>query len=114
MAAESKHTLTQLQSLTRLYQKGYRSPTIDASVQKLVSIEQAKLRSEMEELEDRLNTFEKMYHLSSEEFHHRFQRGEMGDDADMFEWDALYLMWLSAHEQLQTQRSEKPIGGEDN
>jgi len=30
----------------------------------------------------------------------RFQAGEMGDSADMFEWSAYYQMWLSAQERV--------------
>lgn len=97
----SGQTLTRIQSLARLYQTGYHSKTVDATIKKLVSMERSRLQSEVDSLAGHLRAFEQQYHLSSEEFHHRFQAGEMGDDADMFEWDAFYLMWLSAQEQLE-------------
>jgi len=93
--------------LARLYQTGYRSNTVDATIKKLISMERSRLQAELDELVGHLHGFEQQYHLSSEEFHHRFQAGEMGDDADMFEWDAFYLMWLSAREQLDALQAER-------
>lgn len=41
-------------------------------------------------LEDKLRDFEKKYSLSSAEFYERFQKGNIGDDQDFFEWKALF------------------------
>ena len=106
MAINNEQTLSQIQSLARLYQTGYRSPIIDASIQKLITLERARLQRELEELQEHLHAFEEEYHLSSEEFHHQFQKGELGDDADMFEWDAFYQMMLTVKEQLETLQPE--------
>ena len=106
MAINNEQTLSQIQSLVRLYQTGYRSPVIDASIQKLISLERARLQRELEELQKHLHAFEAEYNLSSEEFHRRFQRGELGDDADMFEWDAFYQMMVTVREQLKTLQPE--------
>ncbi len=75
---------------------------MDATIEKLVSMEHASLQREAENLEERLRTFEKLYGLSSIEFDQRFHAGEMGDEADMFEWSAFYQMWSSVQERLQT------------
>jgi len=103
----SGQTLTRIQSLARLYQTGYRSNTVDTTINKLVSMERSRLQAELDDLARHLRLFEQQYHLSSGEFHHKFQAGEIGDDADMFEWDAFYLMWLSAQEQLDALRTEQ-------
>lgn len=100
----SGHTLTRIQSLARLYQTGYRSSTVDATIEKLIAMERARLESEVEDLAAHLDTFEQRYQLSSEEFHRRFQAGAMGDDADLFEWSAFYQMWQSVQEQLEALR----------
>jgi hypothetical protein len=58
------------------------------------------MTTKLDDLADHLHLFEKKYHLPSEEFQRKFRTGEMGDDADMFEWDAFHLMWLSIRERL--------------
>jgi len=99
------HTLNRIQSLARLYQIGYRSKTVDATIEKLVAMEQARLEMEAESLATHLRQFEQRYDLSSEEFHRRFQAGTMGDGIDMFEWSAFYQMQQSVEGQLKTLRS---------
>ncbi len=36
----------------------------------------------------------------------RFQAGEMGDSADMFEWSAYYQMWLSTQKRVRLLESQ--------
>jgi hypothetical protein len=33
----------------------------------------------------------------------------MGDEADMFEWSAMYQMWLQAHDRLENLIAEPPL-----
>lgn len=101
----SGHTLTRIQSLAKLYQTGYRSSTVDATIEKLVAMEQTRLENESAGLMAHLHAFEQRYQLSSEEFHRLFHAGALGDDADMFEWSAIYQMWLSVRERLAALRS---------
>ncbi len=98
-------TLTRIHSIEQLYQTGYRSNIVDHTIKKLVYIERARLETEVSNLSTRLLNFEDQYHLPSKEFYHRFQAGEMGDEADMFEWSAFYQMRLSTQKQLDTLRS---------
>ena len=107
--AVRRQTLTQIQSLARLYEAGYQSNTVDITIEKLVNMERTRLQSESDNLTERLREFERQHHLSSDEFHRKFQAGEMGDDADMFEWDAFYLMWLSIQEKLEALLSEQSL-----
>ena len=100
-------TLTKIQSLARLVQTGYQSNVVDATLDKLIVMEQARLEGEAESLVRQLRSFEQRYGLSSAEFHRRFQAGQMGDDGDMFEWSAFYQMWLSVQERLETLRPER-------
>ena len=101
----NRQTLTQIQSIAQLYQTGYRSNIVDHTIKKLVYMEYAHLETELSDLSARLLNFENQYDLPSEEFYHRFQAGEMGDDADMFEWSAFYQMRLSTQKQLDALRS---------
>ena len=93
-------TLTQIQSLEWLYRSGYRSETVDTTINKLVTMERVHAARELARLDETLHKFEAQYQLSSQEFYHRFRAGAMGDEADFFEWSAFYQMWLSTREQL--------------
>ena len=93
-------TLAKIQSLAQLYQTGYRSPIVDATIEKLVAMEYARLEQEVASLAERLRFFEERYQRTSADFYRRFQTGELGDDSDLFEWSAFYHMWLSARAQL--------------
>jgi hypothetical protein len=102
----SGQTLTKIQSLARLVQTGYQSDVVDATLDKLIDMEQARLEIEAENLAKQLHPFEQRYQLSSAEFHSRFRAGEMGDDVDLFEWSAFYQMWLSVQERLEALRPD--------
>jgi hypothetical protein len=105
----SGQTLTKIQLLARLVQTGYQSNVVDATLDKLIVMERARLEIEAESLAGQLRPFEQRYQLPSAEFHRRFRAGEMGDDADMFEWSAFYQMWLSVQERLEALRPERSL-----
>jgi hypothetical protein len=98
--AVNQQTLLKIQSLEQLYRNGYHSNTVDAAIEKLVGIEQTRVEQELARLQERLRKFEEQYLISSAEFYRQFRAGEMGDEADYFEWSAFYQMWLSTREQL--------------
>ena len=87
-------TLSRIQSLERLYRRGYRSKTVDTTIDKLLSLERDHARRELVRIEQHLHAFEAQYRLPSEEFYRRFQAG------------AFYQMWQSVEEQLATLGSE--------
>lgn len=99
------HTLTRIQSLARLYKTGYRSDTVDATIEKLIAMERARFEAESEDLAAQLHEFELRYQIPSADFHRRFQAGTLGDDADLFEWSAIYQLWLAAEENLKALQS---------
>jgi hypothetical protein len=96
----SQQTLLKIQSLEQLYRTGYHSNTVDTTIDKLISIEQTHAQQELARLEVTLHRFEEEYKRSSGDFYRQFQAGELGDDADFFEWSAFYQMWLSIQKQL--------------
>ena len=85
-------TVERLQSLIRLYHKGYRSPVIDQAVRKLVALEVDQARAELQRLETRLLAYEQQYDMTSDEFYRRFRSGELGDDMDFVEWSVFWDM----------------------
>ena len=72
---------------------------LDTSLNKLIVFQIAKYRSNINQISQDLNKFERKYRMSSENFFHEFESGEMGDDADFFEWAGLYenviLLWFN-------------------
>jgi hypothetical protein len=50
------------------------------------------VQSQIARLRDQLAAFESCYGLTTPEFYERFERGEMDDDADFFEWSATWEM----------------------
>jgi hypothetical protein len=94
-------TLNKLQIIGLLYRHGYRSDIIDRAIDELIAMEQRNALRELAEIDVRLRLFEGQYVMASEEFYKRFQEGELGDNADFFEWSACYDMARSIHERLQ-------------
>jgi len=47
-------------------------------------------RLSLKDLLDELKQFESRYGMSSDEFYEKFNKGEMGDSADVIEWAGLY------------------------
>jgi len=97
----SEQTLSRIQSLAQLYQTGYSSKTVDATIAKLVDMERSRLQAEADNLTMQMQEFETAHGMKSAEFHRQFQAGALGDDADLFEWSALYQMWLSLESKIQ-------------
>jgi hypothetical protein len=88
---------TVLEKVRRLEQyietrAGYADRVLESTLDKILQREHDQLQSQMTRLWDQLAVFEDCYGLSTPEFYERFERGEMGDDADFFEWSATWEM----------------------
>ncbi|MBI3959756.1 MAG: hypothetical protein HY328_13180 [Chloroflexi bacterium] len=88
-------TVSRLETLLDLYSKGYQSPVIDQTIEKLVNLESDRIRSEVERLATRLQTYEGKYGMKSEQFYFRFMNGELGDEMDFVEWSIFWEMYRS-------------------
>jgi hypothetical protein len=55
---------------------------------------------ELEAFRRELVRFEGAYHVTSDEFFERFEKGELGDSEDYFEWSALVQMHRRSAERL--------------
>jgi len=100
MATKEK-TLDKLQYLETLYRQGYRSDVVDQSLDKIIALERAAARRELDDLQQRLQAFEARYQMPSKDFYRRFRAGELGDAADFVEWSVFYEMWESVRERLE-------------
>lgn len=90
------NTLNKLQTLESIYQKGYESDMANRVLDKLIQLERENAQRDLAELKAQLEFFEKRYEMSSKVFFQRFHKGDLGDDADFFEWSATYDMHRSA------------------
>ena len=75
---------------------------------KLIELERDKARRELMEYQDVLRSFEERHQMPSALFFERFQQGELGDDADFFEWSAMYDICRSVQQRLSAFSSVMP------
>jgi hypothetical protein len=85
-------TLGRLRVLERLYAQGYTDEVVDLTVRKLIEHHLQKDEAQLAGLSEDLVRFEQRYGMKSADFFARYEVGQMGDDADVFEWNALYKM----------------------
>jgi hypothetical protein len=62
------------------------------SIDKILQRKHDQSQNKIARLRDQLAVFESRYGLTTPEFYERFERGEMGDDADFSEWSATWEM----------------------
>lgn len=84
---------TVLEKVRRLEQyietrAGYADRVLESTLDKILQREHNQLQSQIARLRNQLTVFEDRYGLTTPKFYERFERGEMGDDADFFEWSA--------------------------
>lgn len=85
-------TLGRLRALERLYSQGYADEVVDLTVRKLLERQVQKDEAQLASLREDLARFEQRYGMTSADFFTRYRAGQMGDDAEVFEWKALYKM----------------------
>lgn len=85
-------TLDKIRSLERLYIEGYEDSFLDRSLRKIITHQLAQDQAALEVLEKDLRDFEARYAMDSDSFFERYNRGQLGDEADFVEWGALYKM----------------------
>ena len=73
---------------------------VDVTVTKLLYHEKNKSIKDRYRFRRKLKMFEKKYHMKSDNFHERFEKGTVGDKMDYMEWDALYDMNKRVEERL--------------
>jgi hypothetical protein len=63
---------------------------VENTLNKLISYQVAKYRSNIDQIRRELERFENSYNMSSEVFYREFEAGKLGDIGDYFEWSSLY------------------------
>lgn len=85
--------LENIKILEVLYKRGYGDEFLDKALNKIIFYEVSESRKHLEVLQKDLMELEKKYGFSTKAFTEKFQKGQLGDDADFIEWNALYKMY---------------------
>ncbi len=100
---EARHdTISKLKSFEALFRQGYRSQVIDQALNKLVGIELAKAKRELDQIESRIRDLERRYDMQSEDFVKRFHAGSVDDSADFMEWISFIDMQSAIRDRIHT------------
>jgi len=69
-------------------------------VKSSLEMKRKALEFSLQKYSERLAAFERQYGMDSAEFWSRFEAGELGDDADWFEWQYLLDAYRETQRQL--------------
>ena len=82
--------LEDIQMLERYIESNGTDIFTERAVKKLISHNLQKEERDLAEVMENLKRFEEKYNMLSTKFHERFHHGELGDDEELFTWDALF------------------------
>lgn len=71
------------------------------------NIQASRYQSAYNDISEELNAFEQKYRMASRDCYKRFNAGELGDNADFFEWTGLYETFLLYRKRLETLEAQK-------
>ena len=95
-------TKASIQNIEKVFEKGLQDDYLTRSIGKIIEFEKEKTSKDIQALKNDLELFERKYNMSSIEFFEKFEKGELGDNEDYFEWSALFHMYRRAVELLGT------------
>jgi hypothetical protein len=75
-------------------------PVVEMTIDKLLDYERQNMLEQKERLQKRCREFENTYSMKSKEFYIRFEKGELGDEMDFFEWASAIDMLKEAEKDL--------------
>ena len=86
--------------MTELVIKSDYKAQILSLVKNALEREKKVISSSIEISQKKLKDFEKRYQLSTSDFFAKYQKGEMGDGADIIDWAGEYKMLLKLEDDL--------------
>ena len=89
-----------IQNIGKIFENGLEDEYLSRSIGKIIEHEREKTFEESQMLQKDLSQFESKYNISSEVFFDKFEKGELGDKEDYFEWSAIFQMYKRARERL--------------
>ena len=66
------------------------SSLVEQTINKLIAMQIARYQQAIQQITPDILAFEQRFQMSSAESYQRFNAGELGDSADVFEWVSLY------------------------
>lgn len=93
-------TMKLIQNIEKIFERGLQDEYLSRAIGKIVEHTKERTSSNVHLLKKDLSQFEKKYGISSEKFFNRFEKGELGDDEDYFEWSAIFQTYKRATERL--------------
>lgn len=93
--------ISQLTALEKICQNGLEDSYLEKAINKVVTYEVSKTQKDIKVLNKELSELEKKFNMNSATFFKKWKSGALGDDADFFEWSALYQMFLKAKKRLE-------------
>ncbi|MBN2006787.1 MAG: hypothetical protein JXA21_25760 [Anaerolineae bacterium] len=75
-------------------------PDVVPIVRSGLQMKRKSLELNLRQYRQQLTTFERQYQMTSEQFGHRFNAGELGDDAAWFEWEFVLDAYRETSQQL--------------
>jgi len=100
-------TEERLERLAQLERMGLTSSLVAVTIDKLYEHEITEARRKLAGFAVELAEFEAQYEMTSAEFFQRFQRGEMGDAMDFFDWSAVVQMTNNLRSRLDLLTQER-------
>src|SRR5262244_3337403 len=82
----------QLDMLGKLVDLGGEDRVLAQTISKLLQYAIDKHQRDVEEISAKLRALEKQFRMPSDVFSQKFHRGELGDEEELFRWDALVEM----------------------
>jgi len=89
-----------IQNIGKIFEKGLQNEYLSRSIGKIIEHEKERTSKEVNMLKKELSRFESTYQMSSADFIDRFEKGEIGDNEDYFEWSAMYQMYEKSLDRL--------------
>jgi hypothetical protein len=86
--------------MTTLTIKSDHRDQVSSLIKDALEREKKVISSSIEISRKRLSDFEKRYQLSTADFFAKYQKGEMGDGADIIDWAGEYKMLLKLEDDL--------------
>jgi len=80
--------------------RGQADQMLDVVLDKLLERKRSELARHLTEMRVELDSFETRYGMASARFFEQFERGELGDAADYFDWSATWQMFHNAQQYL--------------
>ena len=93
-------TVKLIQNIEKIFERGLQDEYLSRAIRKVVEHTKERTSTDVEILKNDLSKFEGKYGISADEFFNRFEKGELGDDGDYFEWSAIFQMYKRATERL--------------